>query len=61
MKKQEYAMYKGDEFLVMGTVKECAEYLGVSPRTIYWYSNPSARKRSPNNTRIIAERINNEI
>lgn len=59
--KQEYAMYKGDTFLVLGTAKECADYLGVSENTIRWYSNPSAKKRSPNNTRIIAERIYDEV
>lgn len=43
--KREYAVYKGDELLVMGTAKECGEYLNISPKTIRFYSFPSYAKR----------------
>jgi hypothetical protein len=33
-----YAVYKGDEFLCVGTSEECAEYLGILPRTVRYYS-----------------------
>lgn len=55
-----YAMYRGDEFLVAGTVKECAEYLGVSENTVRWYTSLAARKRSPDNTRLIAIKVDEE-
>ena len=43
----EYAVYKDDEFLLIGTLKEIAEYLGVSYGTIKSYkarSNIDSRK-----------------
>lgn len=43
----EYALYKDDEFLLIGTLKELAEYLGVSYGTIKSYkarSNTGSRK-----------------
>lgn len=42
---QIYAIYKGDEFLFVGTKSECAAYLGVSLDTIYFYSTPAHWKR----------------
>ncbi len=41
----EYAVYEGDTFLVMGTAKECAIWLGVTPKYIQWLTYPAARKR----------------
>ena len=43
---KEYAMYKGDELLYIGTHRELAEQHGVSPRTITYYKTPSYKKRS---------------
>lgn len=40
-----YALYKGDEFLCMGTIKEIAEKMGVSERTIRFYSSPVYQRR----------------
>lgn len=34
MQVKEYALYKGDELLAMGTKREIAEQLGVSPSTV---------------------------
>ena len=48
--KKEYAVYKGDELIVVGTADECAEFLGVRRETIYFYASPSAENR---NTRAI--------
>lgn len=41
-----YAIYKGDDFVYMGTKKECAEHLGVKPEAIKFYSTPTYQKRS---------------
>lgn len=37
---KEYALYKGDELLAMGTKREIAEQLGVSPSTVGYYGTP---------------------
>lgn len=44
--KPEYAFYKGDELVIIGTVDEIAEKLNIKTRSVRWYSTPSARKRS---------------
>jgi hypothetical protein len=50
MKKENiYAIYKGDDFVYMGTKKECAEHLGVMPRTICFYTTPTYRSRFKDN------------
>lgn len=40
-----FAAYRGDTYLMTGTKFQLAEYLGVEPDTIKWYSTPSYRKR----------------
>lgn len=50
-KKQDYALYKGDELLDMGTAEEIAARRGVKPETIYYYATASQARRhrkSPN-------------
>ena len=42
---QEYAVYKGDKLLCIGTSKECAEFLNVEPKTVQLWSTPSNLKR----------------
>lgn len=41
----EYAVYKGDELIAMGTKFECAEKLNVKPDTIAWLTYPTAKRR----------------
>lgn len=41
-----YALYKGDEFIMIGTQKELADYLGVKENTIYFYSTPTYMRRT---------------
>ena len=43
---KEYALYKGDKLLAMGTKKEIAKQLGVKPSTIGFYSHPSYANRT---------------
>ncbi|MBN6205571.1 hypothetical protein JYK21_03825 [Ralstonia pickettii] len=40
-----YAVYKGDDFLVMGTQKECADALNVNPEFIHWMTTPTGKRR----------------
>lgn len=43
--KQEYALYKGDKFLDIGTAEELADKFNVKPATIKWYSMPTNLRR----------------
>ncbi|MED1299845.1 hypothetical protein BK704_02410 [[Bacillus thuringiensis] serovar konkukian] len=45
MAKQEYAVYKGENLLCMGTALECAEVLQVQPDYIKWLTTPTAKRR----------------
>ena len=41
----EYAVYRGDEFICLGTARECAAYLDVKISTIRFLSSPAHLKR----------------
>lgn len=41
----EYAVYRGDEFICLGTARECAAYLDVKISTIRFLSSPAHSKR----------------
>ena len=46
MKKPKiYALYKGDEFIDLGTKKYLAEKLGVDERSIGFYMTPAYQRR----------------
>lgn len=42
---KEYALYKGEECLAIGTIKEIAEQMKVKYRTIYFYTTSAYKKR----------------
>lgn len=44
--EKEYALYKGDELLAMGTAKELAKQFGVKVPTIHFYKSPAYIKRT---------------
>lgn len=46
MQTKEYALYKGEELIAMGTKKEIAEQLGVSASTIGYYGTPVYARRT---------------
>ena len=43
--KKQYSLYKGEEILASGTIKEIAGMLRVKPRTIAFYLTPTYKKR----------------
>ena len=51
MKKKDrvYAIYKGDEFQDVGTLKELSSKLHLKENTILFYSSPANKKRSRGN------------
>ena len=55
----QYAVYKGDDFIFMGTLEEVAERLGVSTKSVKWMSTPAAKKRAdkPGSTKMIVEKV----
>ncbi|MGD7007589.1 hypothetical protein [Metabacillus sp. 84] len=56
----EYAVYKGDQFVCLGTVRECAAYMGVTEKTVRFWSLPVYRRRmeqSAGDNYIISFRI----
>ena len=57
-KRGEYALYRGEELLAIGTVKELAEMRGVSERTIRFCASPAYLKRIVNSSkRIVVVRL----
>lgn len=56
MQTKEYALYKGEELIAMGTKREIAEQLGVSASTIGYYGTPVyARRTSESKGRRLVE------
>lgn len=43
---KEYALYKGDEILAIGTIEEIAKKMKVGYRTIKFYTTKTWKKRS---------------
>lgn len=41
----EYAIYKGEELLMIGTIEEIAKARGVKPASIRFYTFPAYQKR----------------
>lgn len=44
--KKEYAVYKKDELLFMGTIEECMQHFGVKRRTVQFWACPANIKRA---------------
>lgn len=49
--RYEYALYKGDELLAVGTVREIANQIGVTEKTVFHYGTPTYKKRTSKNGR----------
>lgn len=56
---KEYALYKGDEILQIGTISEIAEKQKVKEKTVEFYKTKSYEKRIQNrknkNARVLIE------
>lgn len=44
-KEKIYALYKGEELLADGTLREISAKMGVKIRTLYFLSSPAYKKR----------------
>lgn len=57
----EYAVYKGDTFICLGTDIECANYMGIKLETFNYYLTPTYKnklakrksKKGSNSTEVI--------
>lgn len=45
MERINYAIYKGDKFLFVGTAEECGEYLGIKAKSVQFRTTPAYKKR----------------
>lgn len=43
-----YAVYRGDEFIDLGTLEELSKSLGILKRTLQFMKSPSYKKRMKN-------------
>lgn len=58
MRAQEYAVWRGEDCLAIGTVAELAERFGVKPETVRWWASPAAHRRAEKSRGCkVAERI----
>lgn len=48
-----YALYKGDKFIMTGTIYQIANYLGVKQSTVKFYSMPTYLKRDKGNRKRV--------
>ena len=48
----EYALYKGDNFVDIGTISELSERYNISEKTLRWYSTPCYKKKLENKKNI---------
>lgn len=54
---REYALYQGDEFVCIATMKELAERLRVRPETIEYYASDANLRRAGDARRRICVRV----
>lgn len=49
----EYAVYKKEDLLCVGTIEECAKQLGVKAKTIFFYGTPTYQNRVKNGRMLV--------
>ena len=55
-KRKEYALYKGEKLLDIGTLDELQEKYKVKRRTLYFYQSPANRRRDrKGNMRVLVK------
>lgn len=52
---KEYALYQGDEFIMIGTRTEIAKELGVREDTVRFYASETYKKRTNGNGLVVVE------
>lgn len=49
---KQFAIYKGEELLMIGSAKECAKQLDLDTKTIYFYASKTHKKRDKGNRMV---------
>lgn len=52
-----YALYRGDDFVDLGTARELGERHGIKPKNIQFMASPSHKRRGNYAKRLAAYRI----
>ncbi len=60
MKKYEYALYKGERILAIGTLDEIADEMNVKRDSVMFYMSPSYQNRGSGRNRRILIRLDDE-
>lgn len=50
---KEYAIYKGDEFIAIGTIKELAEKTGYAESTLRYCTHPASRRHNKGSRLVV--------
>lgn len=50
-----YALYKGEEILAIGTIKELSDKFDVKRKTLLFYQTPVNKKRDKGNRRVLVK------
>lgn len=63
--EREFALYKGEKLLSVGTIDEIAEELNIKPQTVKFYGINAYKQRvekrkKSKNTRILVELLDDE-
>jgi hypothetical protein len=63
---KEYVVYKGESLICIGTIKECAEHMGVLPETVKFYTTPTyqkrlAKRKNPRNYLTVTKLVDDEL
>jgi hypothetical protein len=56
-----YGLYKGDEFIDVGTAEELASKFGVAKNTIYSYASAKHKNKNKNDNFIVAVKFKEAI
>ena len=59
-KEKIYAIYKGDKFIDVGTIKELSQRLGKTQEAIYFMTTPVAKRRDINYNHLVAYQLEDE-
>lgn len=52
---KQYALYRGDDFIMIGTLADIAKKLGVDEKTVRFYGTPTYYRRTNGNGYVLVE------
>ena len=58
--RSEYAVYRGDQFIDLGTIDYLSEKLGISKKVLWWYAGSKRYRTKEHNRGLIVIKIEKE-